>query len=137
MEHRYYDTLKMFKQRNSPDLDALVTIPEPSQGPRIDPDPLRMTAEEPGAGPGVGKLTPSLVPTVDSQQEEQQPASLTQIIVSSPEHFHLLFSVHFSMLRRPLFSISLAALLCNNLNLFIVIEPPHAYTSLDSILSAS
>ena len=137
MEHRYYDTLKMFKQRNSPDLDALVTVAEPSEGPLVDPEPLRMATEEPGASPGVRKLTPSLVPTVDSQQEEQQPASLTQIIVSSPEHFHLLFSVHFSMLRRPLFSISLAALLCNNLNLFIVIEPPHAYTSLDSILSAS
>ena len=89
MKQRNYNSLKNKKQRNSPDLDALVTVPEPSQGPLVDPDSLRMTAEEPGASPGVGKLTPSLVPTVYSQQEEQQPASFTQIKVSSPEHFHL------------------------------------------------
>ena len=120
MKQRNYDSWKFKQQRNSPDLDALVTVSKPSQGPCIDPDPLRMTAQEPGASPGVWKLTSSLVTTVDSQQEKQQPASFIQIIVSSPEHLHLLFSVHFSMLTRPRFSILLTALLCNNLNLFIV-----------------
>ena len=93
MEHRYYDSLKMFKQRNSPDLDALVTVPEPSQGPLVDPDPLRMATEEPGASPGVRKLTPSLVPTVDSQQEEKQPKSLTEDVISSPEHFQFIHGI--------------------------------------------
>ena len=104
------DHFEVFMQSNSPDLDALMTVPEPSQGPLVDPDPLRMTAEEPGASPGVRKLTTCFVTTVNSQQEKQQPASLKKIIISSPEHFHLVFKVHFSMLRRPLFSISLTAL---------------------------
>ena len=34
----------------------MVTVPQPAQGSLINPNPLRMAAEEPGATPGVRKL---------------------------------------------------------------------------------
>ena len=97
-----------------------MTVPQPAQGPLINPDPLRMAAEEPGASPGVRKLASGLVTTVNSQQQEKQPESLTEDVISSPEHFQFIFSVHISMLGRPLVCILLTALL-HNLNLFIVL----------------
>ena len=66
-----------------------MTVSQPSQGPLINPDPLRMAAEKPGSGPGVRKLTCGLVATVDPQQKEKQPESLTQKVIFSPEHFNL------------------------------------------------
>ena len=79
-----------------------------------------MAAEEPGASPGVRKLASCLVTAVDSQQEKKQPESLTEDVIPSPEHFQFIFSVHISMLGRPLVCILLTAWL-HNLNLFIVL----------------